>query len=431
MKTKKIASLVSAAVIGAVTLCPTFTANAQFQPSTNTGILLNAEEQQAVDIFMIGDNTMNTASFVNDSLNKGASELLSTYYSKTVTNKCLPSVTTSQLKSAFGNIKNFAADQTELVNFSKAEIIVLSLGTEDILETIRNVIKKNYPAIYDEKDIFGSLLRVANTLSKSQSSETDFAALIATLNTELGAQMYDTIENYDYIISQLKAFNPGAKLVVQTVYNPLLLSKDEIDTLLSGKPKLYSVGYTTIKNLLAKHIETLNDGIINQIGQRAIVVDSASAFADGDTGYGFSGLYTNVLDDNHDYSLNAVGNIVVANEIIRKLGCLDNRDISTNMTAYYSNVYCDIPAKALDAMCKTLDIVRGDFDGDGVVDAADASAALAIYSKIQTGSSFYEVATSANLIALDIDLNKTVDASDASTILAHYSNVQTGGKGLF
>lgn len=71
----------------------------------------------------------------------------------------------------------------------------------------------------------------------------------------------------------------------------------------------------------------------------------------------------------------------------------------------------------------------GDVDGNGTVDASDASNVLAVYAAVQTGNK--SALTSEIKKIADVDGNGIVDASDASTILAFYAYRQTGGNKSF
>ncbi|MCM1529449.1 MAG: Ig-like domain-containing protein [Alistipes sp.] len=68
----------------------------------------------------------------------------------------------------------------------------------------------------------------------------------------------------------------------------------------------------------------------------------------------------------------------------------------------------------------------GDVDGNGKVDASDASMVLKEYAALSTGQS--GTFTGAQNDAADIDGNGKVDASDASFILTYYAYVSIGGK---
>lgn len=67
----------------------------------------------------------------------------------------------------------------------------------------------------------------------------------------------------------------------------------------------------------------------------------------------------------------------------------------------------------------------GDPNGDGNIDAKDASFILAAYSRLSTGEE--GVLTAAESTAADVKTDGNVDAKDASAILAYYSYLSTGG----
>lgn len=70
-------------------------------------------------------------------------------------------------------------------------------------------------------------------------------------------------------------------------------------------------------------------------------------------------------------------------------------------------------------------ITLGDIDGNGNVDATDASSVLSEYSLISTGgeSSF----NSRQTLQADVNHDNVIDANDASKILSYYSANSTGG----
>ncbi len=64
----------------------------------------------------------------------------------------------------------------------------------------------------------------------------------------------------------------------------------------------------------------------------------------------------------------------------------------------------------------------GDINGDGAINASDASEILDYYSKISSGA-----AGNPDISAFDINKDGTVDSSDASVILSYYSYKSSGG----
>lgn len=71
----------------------------------------------------------------------------------------------------------------------------------------------------------------------------------------------------------------------------------------------------------------------------------------------------------------------------------------------------------------------GDMDGDGFIDASDASSVLSVYALLSTGKE--EDVTDDEIRIADVDGNGLADASDASTILSYYAHLSTGGSMSF
>lgn len=75
------------------------------------------------------------------------------------------------------------------------------------------------------------------------------------------------------------------------------------------------------------------------------------------------------------------------------------------------------------------DIKAGDADGDGMVDASDASLILSFYADMSSG-----VAVDKNdnykyiLLGGDYNASSLIDSTDASSILAYYAEVSSGSK---
>ena len=74
-------------------------------------------------------------------------------------------------------------------------------------------------------------------------------------------------------------------------------------------------------------------------------------------------------------------------------------------------------------------VCAGDSNGDGRINAVDASEALSIYAKIQTDKD--AAYTADQLKRLDVDGSGAVTAVDASQILTYYAYTSTGGNAMF
>ena len=71
-------------------------------------------------------------------------------------------------------------------------------------------------------------------------------------------------------------------------------------------------------------------------------------------------------------------------------------------------------------------VMLGDVDGNGSIDANDASEVLAEYAATQTGAE-----PTLDAAAADVNSDSYVDSGDASEILAYYAFTMSGGVGSF
>ena len=69
----------------------------------------------------------------------------------------------------------------------------------------------------------------------------------------------------------------------------------------------------------------------------------------------------------------------------------------------------------------------GDIDGNGFIDAVDASKISVVYARLSTGGT----ATEEEKIVCDVNRDGLIDAVDASKVLAYYAYVSTGKNGTF
>lgn len=98
---------------------------------------------------------------------------------------------------------------------------------------------------------------------------------------------------------------------------------------------------------------------------------------------------------------------------------------------YWAQLFCSNP-KELDLSefdKNNNDIILGDANDDGVVDASDASLVLSLYAK-SAGGTVIEI-TEKQHVSCDVNKDGAIDASDASSILNYYAMSSTGQKPEF
>lgn len=75
-----------------------------------------------------------------------------------------------------------------------------------------------------------------------------------------------------------------------------------------------------------------------------------------------------------------------------------------------------------EASAALLAYALGDTNGDGAIDAADASNILKTYAKLSTSN---EGPTEFEISTFDVNADKRIDAVDASMLLAYYAFIST------
>ena len=102
---------------------------------------------------------------------------------------------------------------------------------------------------------------------------------------------------------------------------------------------------------------------------------------------------------------------------------------ATSDTLSYAGIASESSSHSLIQVSEpvTSDVILGDVDGNGKVDATDASQILQEYASLSTynPSAF----SAAQFTAADVDRDGNISASDASIVLKFYSFISTGGSG--
>ncbi len=106
-----------------------------------------------------------------------------------------------------------------------------------------------------------------------------------------------------------------------------------------------------------------------------------------------------------------------------------SRDVTFNVVCKhnYDGKNCTICGAENPNYVEAPDILLGDVDNDGAVNASDASRVLAEYAIIATGDT--PTFTELQKKAADVNCDNAIDATDASSILGYYAFIATGGSG--
>lgn len=424
---KGILSTAAAIIIGAAALTAPMGA---FAAEKNTA--KNSNETQIItvparthspgSITVYGDSIPGAnASLTDDQNTYGI--ILSKYYACPSTTYSLSGYTSAQLLNTLStdNIKGLTDD------LKNSDVIVISSGANDYLSAVKELAASLYPALYNEKDPYGSLLAIVDSISQSPNAATEFVPLISKLNSAVGSATPVALENVKKLCAEIKKLNPDCELIVQTIYNPAIFTEESLKALLAAKPSNFSTGYSMLRNVFKNNLADFNEGLAEIEGIKIANINEAFT-VDGTSGNnGYADVYTQILSkEKHDFHPNALGQIAIASELMKTIGYID----IGYAEEYIADYFASLPNECANDLLAALSIRIGDSDKNGSVDASDASKALEIYATAQSGGNTADVMTGTAHIALDVDRNGTIDASDASTILTHYTDVQSGGKGI-
>lgn len=411
---KKILSALSALIIGASALAAPMSSFAEDSDFIEVKI--------TNDIFGFSDGLFDYMDFDGD--NKDLGDILREYYN--YSSSCFVTVD-------YTDTDNPIEVFQECMNDVKgAKTVVLSTGLGDYLKAVSDLAEEKYPDAFNKEDPFGSLISIAKKISTSENATAEFTAFIAGLRSSFADTTDSALENAKKLCAAVKAVNPDCRIIFTTAYNPVLVSESGLNTLLKGRPALFSTGYTMLRNVFKNSFDEYNERLKEIKGIEIADVASAFTLASSDGNYGYADVYTDVISsDEHSIYPNALGTVAAANAIIKTIGYSDNytKNESDEIEDYLLSFYDKYPAAQRKELRSTLGIILGDSDRNNTIDASDASTALSVYSAVQTGSELSSVVDKRLCIALDIDGNGVIDASDASAILAHYADVQSGGNG--
>ncbi len=123
-------------------------------------------------------------------------------------------------------------------------------------------------------------------------------------------------------------------------------------------------------------------------------------------------------------SVNAEGNLSAGGVAVGANSAVKADDTGAAATTSSNNNTATTPAETPSASVITIKL--GDVNGDGNIDAADASTVLTAYANTSSGRAIG--LTAAQVVAADVDNNGSVNAVDASNILSYYAYRAVKGK---
>lgn len=403
---KKIISALTSIVMGAAALSPITSANAGQIAYTNQNILF------------LGDSIISTA------YDQDAPYITTVgkYLGKNAVSIHTSGMTSDEFLT---KLKTDTAYISAIKGYNE---IVVSIGGNDLIDTLMAVIEEKYPDQYSDSNPYNSLLEILLSVKDKPDADTELMSLITTMNSALIAEVNTCVDTMKQIDAELKSINPDATIVYQNLYNPILMSEKDLEAYLEGRPSNYRTGYTMIRNLFKNNVKNFNSKALGTL-EDVKIADVYSLFTEEGTEdkFGYSNIYTDITKStNRDFHPNQLGNHAIAAAVIKAFDeKTENADAAIEC---YEADYKDMPISGHKAFFNAINVNIGDSNSDNLADASDASFALATYASIATGETVN--LSAAVRIALDTDRNGAIDAVDASTILAHYADIATGGNGI-
>lgn len=379
-------------------------------------------------------------------------------------------------------VENLTDEQKTTIE--NTDVVVISTGGNDIMKYIvkqfldfsakNNLLASGYtsadipeePSARDMKMIDQNAFKkyansgldasqALNSLIKSTSRN-----LRLTTNNNRGIIPNEVMGNIDKIVKKIKEINPDTQIIVQTVYQPLQLSKSYVE-------KNYSSGHAIMINTLRYTLDDVMDTFRNELQkiQDIEIIDVYDTFtANGNIAstsdnpghaYYFTDMqksYVTIGGENSmDVHPNQKGHLAISSLLIDKIKVNDKEtgesvkpvsaerpvDETTGeiIPTVFNQIYYSIedigayPPLAMEQIVETFPdkFYPGDIDDDGLIDAVDAATILAEYASLSTHSG--TTLTAEESKKADVNYDGNVDANDATQVLMYYAYLSTEHEG--
>ncbi|MDE6036252.1 MAG: hypothetical protein K2G36_10130 [Ruminococcus sp.] len=407
------------------------------------------------------------------------SEICADYFGAELSNFAVAGLDSYELLDMIQNITD--EQKTAIEN---TDVIIISTGGNDIMNYIikqlldfsasHNLLASGYtsadipeePTSKDMKMIDPNAfkayangdinnIQILNSLIKSISRN-----LRLTTNNNKGIIPNEIMVNIDKIVKEIKAVNPDTQVIVQTVYQPLQLSKSYVS-------KNYSTSHAIMINTFRDALEDIMNAFRTELQkiQDIEIIDVYDTFtANGDVtttsnnpghAYYFTDIQESYFTIGGENSLNVhpnqKGHLAISSLLIDKIKINDGatgeaikpaeaeRPVDTttgetvptvfNQVFYSIEDIRDYPPLAMEQIVEAIPdkVSPGDVNGDGKIDAIDATAILTEYASLSTGDGTTLTQEESN--KADTNYDGHVDANDATQVQMYYAYLSTEHEG--
>ena len=327
----------------------------------------------------------------------GYYDLIGEYAGGELTNLAVSGYKTSDLLAQINNV-NYAD------TIKNADLICISIGSNDLLKPTQAY----FNTLREEGELMmQTLWRIAR--------EGDIRYHMGQLTSTLREPRTEAKENYTQIEIALRALNPDAKIIMQTLYNPFELSD-----------KSYADGFSEFSRADYQDFLDYVTGLENQLNKAMRGLTSVEIAEVGDAFNGAGWAF--VRSGQNDMYPSALGHAMIGTVILDMLGItgVSVDCITPGLEALPALDYMTMSEKAVTILNKYAtpsSLEFGDVDGDRDITTYDAQIVLQTYVNwlAQGDVAFADIRYGSYRVA-DVDGDGTLTSSDAQCILQYYVN---------
>lgn len=417
------------------------------------------------------DSSINNMVVFGDSISSGYglsdseysySEICADYYGCNVDNFAVSGTSSTTLCNTIQNLsdsKKQSIANSDVVVISTGGIDIINYSSKRILEFManKNLLKSGFTADdIPETPGLSDITRMVNLRGEGGLKEYLDENPRATfdLNTEL-SRIYKNLcissdstdgvipdkimGNIKTMVNTIKEINPDVRIVVQTVYQPLQLSQEYITSEYGGGSyasmlSLVRTRYNSVMDFFRTELKQIDGIEVADVFQQFSSLNNVLTESSNENP-GYTYYFTNIQEPleattegekTKDYHPNQKGHLAIATTIIDTLGVKNE-----NSGELYAQIFNslddkkDYPLIAYRTFINSTDTSLGDLDGDGLINAVDATSILIEYAKLSTGGQ--SGLSAKQKLTVDTNRDGIVDAVDATSILIYYAHISTGG----
>ena len=353
------------------------------------------------------------------------------------------------------DVKNLSDEQKKFI--SGSDVVVISIGGNDLMQYSANIVldfaadngflnegytKENIP----QNPAASDLMKYINT-----EAIMDYASTGLTAQLKLGRLLTDIYSNLcldsgnseNYIssvmipniteaVSIIKSLNPDARVIIQSVYQPLQFSPEFMEEKLAGD-RAVAAGMVRLRFEVILDDYRTKLAAIEGVEIADILYEFTSLTPEeAETEQGYAYYFTDIQlsGENRDFHPNQRGHLAIAAEILDTIGIL--HDDNGLLTKVYRNLPSSeseiiYPHIALDTYKKVAgNFMLGDVDFNNIINGSDATYVLREYTVL--GSDGDTLFSSLQKETADIDKDGIITGSDAQKILSYYTYLSSDGE---